>query len=114
MKACLLLFCLVGTHALNMVPALRPASSQRINACRRGQPLPRAPRRKCPIAVVGSTPRARAGFMTKSLRTNPFALARYAILVALPIMLAMLAYALDMLLPGPSLSSPFSAMLVGS
>ena len=46
MKACLLLFCLVGTHALNMVPALRPASSQRINACRRAAPLLRAPRRK--------------------------------------------------------------------
>ena len=62
MKACLLLFCLVGTPALNMVPALRPASSQRIFACRRAPPLPRAPRRKCPIAVAGSTPRARAGF----------------------------------------------------
>ena len=42
------------------VPALRPASSQRINACRRAPPLPRAPRRRHPIAVVGSAPRARA------------------------------------------------------
>ena len=45
------------------------------------------------------------GFMVKSLRTNPFALARYALLAAIPVLLAALACALDDLLPGPPLRS---------